>query len=384
MSSRYLNLLGLPKSTVCKEAEILSKYKKKLLNNPENVSEINEAVLEVIKSLQKPLVGVKFVDKVFMDLLEGSLLTSKKITLFLRGFKPLSHSGMFDIFKKKYGKQIGSQFQRNECEVTVDPVTLPRDRSGLPPQFPALKIKISSNTSHLKFELFGDSGCIFVFFYLKKIVETFIKKLPEKIDNCYTSPKNKNKKCEVIEFSEEDESSTSSDDYCPSPIISRSTRIIDRPITKTNWSEIGTSESGDEKENLSDENFVNEDIQMEDKEPQCESKAEIEELVFCSDCALLNLIENGNQIMDAELEINAECTYLCVRNKSDILSCFTSKLSDLVCKTELVTSNTIPQIKRNIGKLLSELKIPLSELFCKMFHQLENLPLSKKIDWLFL
>ena len=82
--------------------------------------------------------------------------------------------------------------------------------------------------------------------------------------------------------------------------------------------------------------------------------------------------------MDAELEINAECTYICVSNKSDILSCFTSKLSDLVCKTELVTSNTIPQIKRNIGKLLSELKIPLSELFCKMFHQLENLSLSKK------
>ena len=221
MSLRYRNILGITKSTGYTASDILTKYRNKLKNNPENFSDINEAVLELMKSLGKPLVGEKFSDEIFKDLIDGSTLSSKKITLFLRGFKSLSHKGMFEIFKKKYGKQIGSQFQRNECEVIVDPLTLPNDRSGLPSNFPALKIKISSSISYLKFELFGDSGCIFVFFYLKKIIENFLQKLPEKLENCYSSPKHEHEKLE--ETKKTDDVGYSDDS---SPLIPRSRKKL--------------------------------------------------------------------------------------------------------------------------------------------------------------
>jgi len=117
MSYGSRNLLGITKSTGYTASDILSKYRNKLRNNPENLRDINEAALELMKSLGKPLVGEKFCDKIFHDLIEGSTLSSKKITLFLRGFKSISHKGMFEIFKNRYGKHIGSQFQRNECEV---------------------------------------------------------------------------------------------------------------------------------------------------------------------------------------------------------------------------------------------------------------------------
>ena len=45
---------------------------------------------------------------------------------------------MFDILKNKYGKTVGSHFERNECVITVDPIKLPGDRSGIQCKFPAM------------------------------------------------------------------------------------------------------------------------------------------------------------------------------------------------------------------------------------------------------
>ena len=101
MSLRYKKILGIAKSTGYTATDVLSKYRNKLKNNPENISDTNEAVLELMKSLRKPLVGEKLCDMIFKDLIDGSTLSSKKITLFLRGFESLSHKGMFEIFKTK-------------------------------------------------------------------------------------------------------------------------------------------------------------------------------------------------------------------------------------------------------------------------------------------
>ena len=42
--------------------------------------------------------------------------------------------------------------------------------------------------------------------------------------------------------------------------------------------------------------------------------------------------------------------------------------------SELVEVNSFPQLNRNIKKILSELQIPLSRLFCKILHRLDNRP----------
>ena len=75
----------------------------------------------------------------------------------------------------------GSRFEKNECEILFPYLTLPNDRSGIKQRFPAMKFKLTSSVPHLKFEIFGNSGCIYVFFYLKRFIETFLKNLPEEI-----------------------------------------------------------------------------------------------------------------------------------------------------------------------------------------------------------
>ena len=393
MSLRYKKILGIAKSTGYTATDVLSKYRNKLKNNPENISDTNEAVLELMKSLRKPLVGEKLSDMIFKDLIDGSTLSSKKITLFLRGFKSLSHKGMFEIFKTKYGKQIGSQFQRNECEVIVDPVTLPNDRSGLPSNFPALKIKISSSISYLKFELFGDSGCIFVFFYLKKIIETFLKKLPEKIEECYSSPNNKHEKLKEAESADENEDSGDS-----SPIIPRSRKSsklismsdsdsiesvdkkvadneeIPKDIETIIWTDRDSISSVDKKE------FVNEDIPVIEKvktlegEFQNQHKSETRDYVFsCSDCALTRLSENVNQLVEDSLEIITDCTLTCLETTKNAFGNFTDKLVEMISEPKIVQVNSMQQFNSNIKKVLSELQIPLSRLFCKILHKFDDL-----------
>ena len=392
MSLRYRNILGITKSTGYTASDILTKYRNKLKNNPENFSDINEAVLELMKSLGKPLVGEKFSDEIFKNLIDGSTLSSKKITLFLRGFKSLSHKGMFEIFKKKYGKQIGSQFQRNECEVIVDPLTLPNDRSGLPSNFPALKIKISSSISYLKFELFGDSGCIFVFFYLKKIIEIFLQKLPEKIENCYSSPKHEHEKLE--ETKKTDDVGYSDDS---SPLIPRSRKKMDTirmsdsdSIDSVDRNEAVNEEIGKDIETIIREDsdsigsvdkkdFVNEDTPLKENvktvEREFQHKSKNQDHVFgCSDCTLTRLSKNINQLVETSLEIISDCTFTCLDSTRDALDNFTEKLVEMISEPKLVQVSSMQQFSENIEKILAELQIPLSTLFCNILHRFDDLP----------
>ena len=396
MSYRSRSLLGIAKSTGYTASDILTKYRNKLKNNPENLSDVNGAVLELMKSLREPLVGGKFCDQIFHDLIEGSTLSSKKITLFLKGFKSLSHKGMFEIFKNRYGKQIGSQFQRNECEVIVGPVTLPNDRSGLPCNYPVLKIKISSSISYLKFELFGDSGCIFVFFYLKKIIETFLKKLPEKIENCYSPPKKAHKQLKETEQTDESEDSSPR-----SPIIPRSSKIsqnislseseslesdakmedVNEKITISDSDSTDTLPSieNDKKEDVNaDKQIIEENMTLKG-ECHRKNKEGIEDNIFaCSDCSLLRLAENVNQLVKTSVAIITDCSLMCLNDATNTLEYFTDKLVEMMSNPEIVKVNSIPQLNRNIKNILSELEIPLSRLYCKILHRFDDRPPSDR------
>jgi hypothetical protein len=102
---------------------------------------LNEAVFDLMKVIVKPRIGLKLCDKIFKDLVDGSINLREKMVLCLKGFKTLSHQGFFDILKKKYGKMEGSKFDKNECEILFNFLTLPNDRSGIQQRFPSWSLK---------------------------------------------------------------------------------------------------------------------------------------------------------------------------------------------------------------------------------------------------
>ena len=172
MVSKSKKILGLIQSREFGERDILKSFRNKVKSDQKNLMELSEAALTLMKMYEKESIGLKLVDEIYNDMIEGSNLSAdnQKVELFLRGFKPISHKGIFAILKKKYGKNEGCSFELNDCEIVLTHVTLPNDRSGLPHKFPPLKIKIHSTINHVKFDLCGESAVLFVLFYLKTIL----------------------------------------------------------------------------------------------------------------------------------------------------------------------------------------------------------------------
>ena len=180
-------ILGLTRSGAFGEKEVLRNFRNKIKTEPERLLQLSEAAFDLVKKCPMEIIGAKLIDEVFNDMLEGATYSKETETaeLLMRGFKPISHKGMFSILKKKFGKNEGARFELNDCEIVLEYLTLPNDRTGLPHKFPPLKIKLSSTINHLKFEIGGESSCLFVLFYLKSILQSFLKQLPEEVEKCY-------------------------------------------------------------------------------------------------------------------------------------------------------------------------------------------------------
>ena len=89
----------------------------------------------------------------------------------------------------------------------------------------------------------------------------------------------------------------------------------------------------------------------------------------CSDCALTRLSENVNQLVEASLEIITDCTLTCLENTKNAFGNFTDKLVEMISEPKIVKVNSMQQFNSNIKKVLSELQIPQSRLFCKILHK---------------
>ena len=438
MNSTYRRTLGIFKTTGLGESEILLNYRKKIKSDPENLGNINEAALELMKCIVKPRFDFKFSEKIFHGMVDGSISSSKKIVLFLTGFKTLCHKQMFDILKKKYGKQVGSHFERNECEITVDPITLPNDRSGLPCKFPSMKMIVTSSVPYLKFELYGNSGCVFVLFHLKKIIQTFVSKLPEKIEMCYSSPKSSKENSSETDNSETDEDSVKvSSNSSPSPVFRRAKKVnpvktaieieqledldvgetqknqtknqeeqIQKAHTKTGTQECTKMEkeptneetakdasnnntkaaknqeetrtpiirksTGIEKESTWEE--IDIDISMSKED----STEKIELDIFdCADCALIRISESVHKLVEPNFAVNMECSCLCLKVK-DAMDNFVAKFVAIICKTEMVNVDSMPQLRENMKIILHLEQKGASGFYCKALNALESVePLEK-------
>ena len=156
MVSKYKKVLGLNVNKELSESDILSSFKKKIKQDPDELIDISDAALNLIKLCAKPTIGLKLNEDLFNNMMDEMCFSQEppKIFLYLRGFKTISHKGFFTILKKKYGKNDGGVFGQDWCEILFNSILLPNDRSGY--QYPSMKIKVTSEIPHLKFEINGE------------------------------------------------------------------------------------------------------------------------------------------------------------------------------------------------------------------------------------
>ena len=90
--------------------------------------------------------------------------------------------------KKKFGKHKGSFYDQDSCEIDLNSVQLPNDRTGSPYPFPPIKIAVSSTEEGIIFSIKGESATLFALFHMPLLIAQFVKQIPENIENCYSTP----------------------------------------------------------------------------------------------------------------------------------------------------------------------------------------------------
>ena len=188
MHEKHRKILGLSSEKYLDEKCIMQNYRKKINESTNDLVKFSESALILMQSCRKDFTGLKFLDEVFFNMLGNASNDNGTMTMNIRGFKTLAHNGMFTILNKKFGKNEGTIFEPDHCEIPLNYVRLPNDRTGLPHNFPPVKIFATSTLEGFKFEIKGESAILFVLFHMKQIITQFVKQIPVPIEDCYTTP----------------------------------------------------------------------------------------------------------------------------------------------------------------------------------------------------
>ena len=88
MASNAKKLLRLSKSRAIGERDILKNLRDQVKKDPENVMELSKAALVLRKQCNNDMFGVKLVDEIFNDMIEGSTFFAgeQKLELLMKGF----------------------------------------------------------------------------------------------------------------------------------------------------------------------------------------------------------------------------------------------------------------------------------------------------------
>ena len=188
MNENHRRILGLPSKGYLDDKDIMKCYRKKINDSPNQIKKLSKPALVLMQSCKNSFTGMKFSEEVFYDMLGNAKVENDTLTMGIRGFRPLAHNGMLTVLKKKFGKVEGSFYDPDSCEIPLNCVQLPNDRTGLPHKFPPIKILVSSTIEGINFEIKGQSAILFVLFHMKPIIVQFLKQIPEPIEDCYSTP----------------------------------------------------------------------------------------------------------------------------------------------------------------------------------------------------
>ena len=426
------------KSNQFGEREILKNFRNKLKSDPERLIQFSEAAFNLMKEYPKQNIGVKLIDEVMNDIIEGATCSSEcqTIELFLRGFKPISHKGLFAVLKKKFGRNEGSLFELNDCQIVLDYLTLPNDRSGLPHKFPPLKMILTSTIDHLKFDISGESACLFYLFYFKTIIQSFLKQLPEEVENCYKSPKKpgqkENIKSRKLDISKSTSSGNSSElEKSPSPIFhsdrkprkskskssaptqspepqslpsptkglstqspraspTRLSTPSPRASIKRQSTPYQSARASSRERPLTSSAFSRpipspvsrlstpSPTEKTSLPPTQEEVKENEQQIMpeCVDCALCRVTLNIEQIIEKNISLNFQCSLECLKS-GDVLQQFVNNLCELMSKTDRLDFDSLPAFRENMNRIIKiviqKMTVGAPGFYCRMWQYSSSL-----------
>ena len=234
--------------------------------------------------------------------------------------------------------------------------------------FPSLKVQAVSSVSKITLKLFGDSAFIFILFYLKKVLELFIKNIPVPLKQCYDESSESTAHSTDSKDTEKDEEA---------PAVKRVYKRIvkiksikrklspnkDSAILEKRENKTGQQKEKDEKcenglkKNSSDHLAPRVSFQTlpESGRPVFKKKRKVTvfEDLSCIECALQFVAANVESIVETDfMELKLSCTRSCVRsNQPDALTEFLSSISKLIGQTNLVNKDSTKRFFSNFERI---------------------------------
>ena len=359
----------------------------------DSLLEINDAALNLLKLVSGSL-GKTLLDRVFLKVIESasSLNNGSGIKFAISGFKSVTHPSLLKIIEKKF---MEKNKRRNFIvfELLVKSMKVPYLKKH---SFPPLKIKTSSTRSKLSFTLSGESSMIFVLFYLRNILETFMKNLAVPLRDCYLSADSSSSSSTV--------SYDSSDDGTNNKVKSRKTAMSTRTTQRSSLPSSATTDEicfKEVEENTKvecNDGVINTKKRKIEGDETPESKLvhtipESDSPVFkrrkketrtredCIDCSLYYVTHNVQLLVQSDyMDLQLQCTDNChTTDQSDITSGLISSLYQMIVYSESVNIDSIENFCSNIrlicDKILDRTQDGRAGFFCKMMQNLNTVPL---------
>ena len=410
------------------EYELLQKYKKMVQQHPQNLEKLSKSMFVLLKQrlgTQSKLSLKSPHENLYREMICNAVYFEDQgmVLLKLCHYDSLTHAKFYNAVQKVF-KMKGSREMKTEFKLTINGIKFPYSKNKQ--DFPPVEISGQSKSKTvLELSVKGLSAMIFVSFFLKPILNQFVKNagslkpdlLMDDDDTHQLLPKKHTSNigtCNLVTIEDEErlsEMGNKKPEYLnpekPLDIKSKTTTGIKenmqdvgnlntiedttkiesrKPTTNIGASNLVTigDETGTEKKlhKAGDKKFLaftKDDVQNV-QEIKSKKATDVKEISNpCYHCAIMHLVENVENLLHEErIEIDLSCIAKCGQNSLEILVrsiCF-------LVVSQSVNYNRIQNLIKNVeyvvAALLDHTEYSRAMFYCILFETLDDIDGNKQ------
>lgn len=402
--------------SVFSEYELMQQFKKMVQGSPQELLELSKSMFILLKQKLKsyPLLDVSSThEKLYHEMINDAIYCEEQnqVRLRLMKFDSLTHYKFYSAIQKVF-KLKGSREMRSKFNLTVKGIQFPYSRNKQ--DFPDVEISGESKSrNQLEVMVSGHSAIILISFFLKPILNQFIKSIDnvQAINLCdeptiendseakpvedkqeemkkdtKTTPTKSNEELyiEDVNLNDTDDDKVPKTDLGTKKSYENVTiedvtdteedelHIADMNKTKPNPCFKDGKELDQSKEEIADERSLDEP----EKEKHIDNSSK-----QCFYCALLKIAENVENLTNAEaVKVNLDCVSRCCI-AGNCLDALVGSISALVVSSQ-IDHTSIQHILQNITlvveNVLDYTKHTRAEFYCKILERLDEVGESEQ------
>ena len=344
-------------------------------DSPQNISELSKSMMILLKSKSQSLSDLDLSsrhEKLFKRMILDATFSKEEnqVNLKLCEFDSLTHHKFYNAIQKVF-KIKGSREMKTKFSLTINGIKFPYSRNKK--EFPPVGISAESKSKNvLEISVTGLSAMIFISFFLKPILNSFLKSL-ENVPSVFKEDENRSDDSVRVQITKQappvdgnevfiEDVTDKDSDGSPKHLISDEKSF---PWLKT--------------ANVIDDRHSHDNSYAEEVAKPQNDDEQIEE--HCYYCALLDIAVNAENLLRAEnIEVKLKCVSKCYWAEN-CLELFVQSVSMLVVSRG-IDHNCFEYLLENIVRVVEHVidntEHSRAELFCRILENLEGVAECKQ------